>query len=107
MRQATGSTLTATGEQDARAHRRRGRPRRIAAGIVLTALLALPAAAQANGAPKAVTGNAREIGYATATLTGSVNPNEAEHLLLLPVRPDEGLRQARRRSPMCPPARTR
>jgi hypothetical protein len=42
----------------------------------MTALLALPAAAQANGAPKATTGNAREVGYATATLTGSVNPNE-------------------------------
>lgn len=49
---------------------------RLAASIALVALLALPAAAQANGAPKTTTGNAREVGYATATLTGSVNPNE-------------------------------
>lgn len=53
----------------------RGRGR-LAAAVALVALLALPAAAQASGAPKATTGNAREVGYATATLTGSVNPNE-------------------------------
>lgn len=76
MRQHKGSTLTTQREVDVRAPARRGRRRRIAAGVALTALLALPAAAQANGAPKATTGNAREVSYATATLTGSVNPNE-------------------------------
>ncbi len=49
---------------------------RLAAGVALVALLALPGAAQAAGAPKATTGNPREISYATAGLTGSVNPNE-------------------------------
>ena len=53
--------------------RRRGR---VLVGLALIAALALPAAAQANGAPKVTTGGAREIGYATATLTGSVNANE-------------------------------
>jgi hypothetical protein len=41
----------------------------------IIALLALPAAAQAAGAPKATTGSAREVSYGSATLTGSVNPN--------------------------------
>ncbi len=53
------------------ARRRRG----LAIGAAVLAALALPAAAQATGAPKATTGGAREIGYATATLGGTVNPN--------------------------------
>ena len=47
----------------------RGR-RRALLGLALLAGLALPAAAQANGAPKATTGNAREVSYASATLPG-------------------------------------
>ncbi len=53
------------------AKRRRG----LAIGAAVLAALALPAAAQAAGAPKANTGGAREIGYATATLGGTVNAN--------------------------------
>lgn len=53
------------------AMRRRG----LALGAALLAALALPAAAQAAGAPKASTGPARDVGYASATLTGTVNPN--------------------------------
>ena len=64
-------------------HRRGGdRPRtravrryRLAAGAAAIAVLALPAAAQAAGAPKATTGAAREVSYGSATLAGSVNPN--------------------------------
>jgi hypothetical protein len=67
------------------ANRHRGgeRPRartarryRLAAGAASIAVLALPAAAHA-AAPKATTGGAREIGYASAVLSGSVNPNGA------------------------------
>lgn len=54
-----------------RAARRRGLPA-VAAAL---AVLALPAAAHAAGAPKANTGNAREVSYGSATLAGSVNPN--------------------------------
>jgi hypothetical protein len=39
------------------------------------AALALPAAAQAAGAPKATTGTARNVSYASAVLAGAVNPN--------------------------------
>jgi len=53
------------------AARRHGR----LAGAATLAVLALPAAAHAAGAPKANTGNARDVGYASATLAGSVNPN--------------------------------
>jgi hypothetical protein len=41
----------------------------------MLAALALPVAAQAAGTPKASTGGAREISYASATLGGTVNPN--------------------------------
>lgn len=41
----------------------------------MLAAMALPAAAQAAGAPKATTGGAREVSYASATLAGTVNPN--------------------------------
>jgi hypothetical protein len=50
---------------------------RLAAGAASIAVLALPAAAHAAGAPKATTGGAREISYASAVLAGSVNPNGA------------------------------
>jgi hypothetical protein len=40
--------------------------------------LALPAAAQAAGAPKATTGGARDVSYASATLAGTVNPNGSD-----------------------------
>lgn len=53
------------------AARRRG----LQAGAAVLVALALPAAAHAAGAPKANTGNAREVSYASATLAGSVNPN--------------------------------
>jgi hypothetical protein len=53
------------------AMRRRG----LAIGAAMLLAPALPAAAQAAGAPKANTGGAREVGYATATLGGSVNAN--------------------------------
>jgi hypothetical protein len=83
MTQQTGRSLTATtGAAPASATNRRiawtrGRGRlRALLGLALLAGLALPAAAQANGAPKATTGNAREVSYASATLAGSVNPNE-------------------------------
>ncbi len=56
------------------ATRRRG----LAIGAAVLAALALPAAAQALGAPKANTGAARSVGYATATLAGTVNPNGAD-----------------------------
>jgi hypothetical protein len=68
------------------ANRHRGgeRPRartarryRLAAGAASIAVLALPAAAHAAGAPKATTGGAREIAFAKAVLSGSVNPNGA------------------------------
>ncbi|HUA75218.1 MAG TPA: hypothetical protein VL988_10720 [Solirubrobacteraceae bacterium] len=39
------------------------------------AALALPVAAQAAGAPKVTTGTARSVSYASAVLTGAVNPN--------------------------------
>jgi V8-like Glu-specific endopeptidase len=48
---------------------------RLALGATLFAAAALPAAAQAAGAPKATTGNARDVSYASATLAGTVNPN--------------------------------
>jgi hypothetical protein len=47
-------------------------------GAVLIAALALPGAAQAAGLPKANTGAAREVSYASATLAGSVNPNGSD-----------------------------
>jgi hypothetical protein len=52
-----------------------GLRRGLALGAVLVAASALPATAGAAGAPKASTGGAREVSYATATLTGTVNPN--------------------------------
>jgi hypothetical protein len=59
-------------------HRARtARRYRLAAGAASIAVLALPAAAHAAGAPKATTGGAREISYASAVLAGSVNPNGA------------------------------
>jgi hypothetical protein len=56
---------------------RTARRYRLAAGAASIAVLALPAAAHAAGQPKATTGGAREIGYASAVLSGSVNPNGA------------------------------
>ena len=50
---------------------------RLAAGAASIAVLALPAAAHAAGAPRVTTGGAREIGYASAVLAGSINPNGA------------------------------
>jgi hypothetical protein len=76
MQQLLSRFTTGGAGQRAAATTGGARRRRIAGGVVLTALLALPAAAQASGAPKATTGNAREVSYATATLTGSVNPTE-------------------------------
>ncbi|HEX4482970.1 MAG TPA: hypothetical protein VH081_04230 [Solirubrobacteraceae bacterium] len=56
--------------------RRMGGLRRgLALGAVLLAASALPAVAQAAGAPKANTGGAKEISYASAVLAGNVNPN--------------------------------
>jgi hypothetical protein len=55
--------------------RRRGLRRGLALGAVLLTASALPAVAQAAGAPKANTGGAKEISYASAVLAGSVNPN--------------------------------
>jgi hypothetical protein len=52
-----------------------GLRRGLALGAVLLAASALPATASAAGAPKASTGSAREVSYATATLAGTVNPN--------------------------------
>ena len=78
--------LFSTDKRRETAHHRRGgeRPRahaarryRLAAGAASIAVLALPAAAHAAGAPKATTGGAREISYASAVLAGSVNPNGA------------------------------
>jgi hypothetical protein len=63
------------------AHRRRGllaRRRGLAIGAATLLALAAPAAAQAVGAPKANTGGAHEVGYASATLAGSVNPNGSD-----------------------------
>jgi hypothetical protein len=65
----------AGGETPRRRRGLRGPRRGLALGAALLAASALPAVAQAAGAPKASTGNAREVGYATATLTGTVNPN--------------------------------
>jgi hypothetical protein len=48
---------------------------RLALGAALLAAAALPGAAQAAGAPKATTGNARDVSFASATLTGTINPN--------------------------------
>jgi hypothetical protein len=56
---------------------RTARRYRLAAGAASIAVLALPAAAHAAEQPKATTGGAREIGYASAVLSGSVNPNGA------------------------------
>ena len=56
------------------AMRRRG----LAIGAAVLAALALPAAAQAFGAPKATTGGARTVSYGSATLGGAVNPNGAD-----------------------------
>jgi hypothetical protein len=56
------------------AMRRRG----LAIGAAVLAALALPAAAQAFGAPKATTGGARTVSYGSATLGGTVNPNGAD-----------------------------
>jgi hypothetical protein len=56
--------------------RRGGSLRRgLALGAVLLTASALPATASAAGAPKAATGGAREVSYASATLAGTVNPN--------------------------------
>jgi hypothetical protein len=52
-----------------------GLRRGLALGAVLLAASALPAVAQAAGAPKANTGGAKEISYASAVLAGNVNPN--------------------------------
>jgi hypothetical protein len=52
-----------------------GLRRGLALGAVLVAASALPAVAQAAGAPKANTGGAKEISYASAVLAGNVNPN--------------------------------
>jgi hypothetical protein len=57
--------------------RRRGLRRGLALGAVLLTASALPAVAQAAGAPKANTGGAKEISYASAVLAGNVNPNGA------------------------------
>jgi hypothetical protein len=51
--------------------RRRG----IAAVALLLAVLAIPSAAQAAGAPNVNTNGPREVSYASAVLTGTVNPN--------------------------------
>lgn len=55
--------------------RRRGLRRGLALGAVLLTASALPAVAQAAGAPKANTGGAKEVSYASAVLAGTVNPN--------------------------------
>jgi hypothetical protein len=47
-------------------------------GAAMLAALALPATAQAAGAPKVTTGGARDVSYSSATLAGSVNPNGAD-----------------------------
>ncbi|HEV2973894.1 MAG TPA: hypothetical protein VGX69_02725 [Solirubrobacteraceae bacterium] len=49
-----------------------------AIGAAVLVALALPAAAQAAGAPKATTGGARDVSYASATLAGTVNPNGSD-----------------------------
>jgi hypothetical protein len=46
-----------------------------AAAVLATAAAVLPATAGAAAAPTVSTGGAREVGYASAVLTGSVNPN--------------------------------
>jgi hypothetical protein len=57
-------------------HAHSARRRRLLAGAATVAVLVLlPAAAQAAGAPKVTNGPAREVGYGTATLTGTINPN--------------------------------
>jgi hypothetical protein len=53
----------------------RGLRRGLALGAALLAVAALPASASAAGQPKANTGGARDVSYASATLAGSVNPN--------------------------------
>jgi hypothetical protein len=55
----------------ARTARRRG----LLAGAAMIAVLALPAAAQAAVVPKVNTNGPREVGFESAVLTGSVNPN--------------------------------
>lgn len=76
MIRSSAAHRTSGGDGSARslAVRRRG----LAIGATMLVVLALPAAAHAFGAPKASTGGAREVGYATATLTGSVNPNSTD-----------------------------
>jgi hypothetical protein len=65
-------------------HHARSRPRgathrrRMLAAAGLMAALALPASAQAAGPPKANTGGAREVGYSSAVLAGSVNPSGSD-----------------------------
>src|ERR1700693_4018694 len=49
-----------------------------ALGAAVLVALALPAAAQAAGAPRATTGGARDVSYASATLAGTVNPNGSD-----------------------------
>jgi hypothetical protein len=53
----------------------RGLRRALALGVTVLAAAALPATASAAGQPRANTGGARDISYASATLAGGVNPN--------------------------------
>ena len=66
----------------------RGLRRGLALGAALLAVAALPASASAAGQPKANTGGARDVSYASATLAGTRQSERQQHLLLLPVRAD-------------------
>jgi hypothetical protein len=60
------------------ARERHARRRSALIGVALIAALAIPAGAQAAGAPKVTTGAARDVSYASATLAGSLNPNGSD-----------------------------
>ena len=65
--------ISRRGGDRSRAHR--ARRRGLLASAATLAALALPAAAHAAGRPTATTGTARDVGYGSAALTGSVDPN--------------------------------
>ena len=77
----SSSAINTRLRESAGGRRPAGRARaRALAGPLATAasLLALAAPALAAGSPSVSTGGARQVGYATATLTGSVNPNGSD-----------------------------
>ena len=91
---AVPRTLRARRRALANAPARPVRARRAAAATVaaLGACMALAASAYA-AVPSVSTGGTRDVSYNTATLDGLRQPERERHLVLLPVRADEGLRR--------------